>query len=160
MQLNGLPAVTPVVGQLTVTMSGCGVTLTLAEPLAAAWLASVTLNVSVNWPLTGCVIVKVPVPWYGEVPPVALTMQLNGLPAVAPLSQVTVTISGCGAITTLADPVALTPLESLTVKLSVKCPLTGSVMLKVPVPEYGEVPPVALTVQLNGLPAVAPASHV
>jgi len=46
------------------------------------------------------------------------------------------------------------------VNVSVLDPLVGSVTLNVPVPEYGDVPPLAVTVQLNALPAVAPESHV
>jgi len=57
---------------------------------------------------------------------------------------------------TLAVPMALTELESVTVKDSVKVPLTASVLLTVPVPVYGEVPPVADTVQSKGLPEVNP----
>ena len=144
---------------MTVTITGCGATWTVAELLAVTPLESVTLKDSVNVPLIDSVREKVPVPWYGCVPPVAETVQLNGLPAVTLESHVTVTTSGCGATETIADPVACTPLESTTVKLSVNWPLTCSVTEKVPVPEYGLVPPVALTAQLNGLPAVAPESQ-
>ena len=55
---------------------------------------------------------------------------------------------------TLAEPDAVTPLASVTLNDSVKAPLTCSVSVNVPVPEYGPVPPVAETIQLNGLPAV------
>ncbi len=51
-------------------------------------------------------------------------------------------------------------LRSVTVKDSVFIPLVGSVLLIVPVPVYGVVPPVALTVQLNATPAVALVGHV
>ena len=108
-------------------------------------------------PLTAFVTLNVPVPVYGDVPPVALTVQLNGLPAVMPdVGHVTVTTSGCAETVTDAEPVAEWPFESVTLKLTVYVPLAGLVMLKVPVPVYGDVPPVALTVQLKGLPAVRP----
>ena len=95
MQLNGLPAVTPEVGHVTVTTSGCAATLTVAEPEALTALASVTVKVSVLEPFAGSVRLKVPVPEYGVVPPVALTVQSKGLPAVTPdVGQVTVTTSG------------------------------------------------------------------
>jgi hypothetical protein len=124
-QLNGLPAVNPEVGHVTVTTIGCGATVTLAETDMVTPLASVTENFSVKVPLTGSVTVKLPVPVYGAVPPVADTVQLNGLPAVAPELHATVTTKGCGAIATLADPDALTWLASVTLKRSVKVPLTG-----------------------------------
>ena len=108
--------------------------MTLAEPEALTPLASVTLKLSANVPLTGSFTVKVPVPEYGEVPPVAETVQLNGLPAVAPESQVTVTTSGWGETLMLAEPVAVTPLASVTLKDSVKAPLTCSVTENEPVP--------------------------
>ena len=92
---NGLPAVIPEL-QVTVTTKGCGATLTMADPVAVAPFASVTLNDSVNWPFTGCVTENVPVPEYGCVPPVAETSQLNGFPAVSlpGMWHVTVTTNG------------------------------------------------------------------
>ena len=68
--------------------------MTLAEPDAVTPLASVTLKVSVNVPLTGWVTENVPTFPYGPVPPVAETVQPKGLPAVAPEAQVTVTTRG------------------------------------------------------------------
>jgi len=138
-QLNGLPDVGAAVElQDTVTINGCGTTVTLAEPEAVTPFASVTLKDSVKVPFTGSVTLKVPVPEYGPVPPVADTVQLNGLPAVIAAEvdpQVTVTIRGCGTTLTLAEPEAVTPLASVTLKDSVNCPLTGSVTEDVPVPE-------------------------
>src|SRR6266567_4548504 len=131
--------------------------MTMSEPAAVTPFASVTLKVSVNVPFTCSVTLKVPVPWYGVVPPVADTVQSNGLPAVIPAvedPQVTVTTRGCGTTFTLAEPEAVTLLASVTLNDSVNVPLTGSVTWKVPVPEYGVVPPVAETTQLKGLPAV------
>src|SRR3989442_8225936 len=96
-------------------------------------------------------------PEYGSVPPVAETMQLNGLPAVRPeVGHVTATTKGCGATVTLAEADSVTLLASVTLNVSVNVPFTGWVTLKLSVPEYGAVPPVPLTVQLNGLPAVNP----
>ena len=68
-------------------------------------------------------------------PPVALTVQLNGLPAVTPeVGHETVTTRGCAATLTVAEAEALTVLASVTVKVSVLLPLVGSVLLNVPVP--------------------------
>ncbi len=131
--------------------------LTVADRLALTVLLSVTVNDSVLVPFVGSVLLSVPVPVYGVVPPDAVTVQLNGLPAVRPdVGHVTVTTSGWAATLTDADAEALTPFASITVKDSVLVPLTGSVLLKVPVPVYGVEPPLAVTVQLNGLPAVTP----
>ncbi len=131
--------------------------MTLADPEALAALLSVTVNDSVLVPLVGSVLLMVPVPMYGVDPPVADTVQLKGLPAVTPLvGHVTVTTSGWPATLTLADPEALTVFASVTVNDSVLVPFVGSVLEIVPVPVYGAVPPVAVTVQLNGLPAVTP----
>ena len=90
---------------------------------------------SVFVPLVGSVLLSVPVPVYGAVPPDAVTVQLNGLPVVSPdVGQVTVTTSGWAVMVTVVDPLAEIPLESFTVNLSVKVPLTGWVTVKVPVP--------------------------
>jgi hypothetical protein len=100
--------------------------VTLVDPDAVTPLASVTTNFSVNEPFTGCVTENDPVPEYGDVPPVADTVQLNGLPAVTPDDgQVTVTTSGWGATVTLAEPEAVTLLASVTLKVSVNLPFTG-----------------------------------
>src|SRR3989442_8068668 len=97
-------------------------------------LASTTLKDSVKTPLTCSTRVIIPVPTYGAVPPDADTMQANGLPAVivGDESQIAVATIGCGPITMLPDPKAVTPLESMTEKDSVKRPFTASVTLKVP----------------------------
>src|SRR6266567_2647068 len=136
MQLNGLPAVIAAVSDphVTVTTNGCGATMTLVEPEAVTPLASVTEKVSVNVPFTCSVTEKVPVPEYGVVPPVAETVQSNGLPAVMAADvepHVTVTTSGCGATLTLAEPVAVIPLASVTLNDSVKPPLTCAVTVNV-----------------------------
>jgi hypothetical protein len=94
-QLNAFPTVTPAVGHVTVTASGCGATLTVVDAEALTLLASVTANVSVLVPLVASVREIVPVPVYGVVPPVAETVQLNALPAVIPeVGQDTVTTKG------------------------------------------------------------------
>jgi len=155
-QLKATPAVA-FAGQVTVTTSGCAATLTLADPEALAEFASVTVNDSVFVPLTGSVLLNVPVPVYGPVPPVALTVQLNGLPAVTPeVGHETVTNAGWPATVTVAEPDAVTLLASVTLNVSVLVPFVFSVLEKVPVPVYGPVSPDAVTVQLNGLPTVTP----
>ena len=67
-------------------------------------------------------------------PPVADTVQLNAVPAVAFAGQVTVTTRGCAATVTPAEPEALTVLLSVTVNDSVLVPFVASVRLNVPVP--------------------------
>ena len=109
--------------------------MTLAEPEAVAEFASVTVNDSVLLPLVGSVLLIVPVPVYGEVPPEAETVQLNGLPAVTPLvGHVTLTASGVPTMFTVLEPEALTAFVSVTVNDSTLLPLVVSVRLKVPVP--------------------------
>src|SRR6266581_4919723 len=164
LQKNGTPA-TAVAGQVTDTTNGCGETVIVSDADAVMVFESVTSNDSMNVPLTASVTANVPVPEYGPVPPVAETMQLKGSPAVRGTPsdpQETVTTNGWPDTTTLSEPEALTLLESLTVNDSVNVPLVGSVMVKLPVPEYGEVPPDAETMQLNGFPSVAgaEAAHV
>ena len=134
--------------------------MTLAEPEAVAEFASVTVNDSVFVPLVGSVLLRVPVPVYGEVPPEADTVQLNGLPAVTPLvGHETVTTSGVPTMFTVAEPEALTALVSVTVNDSTLLPFVVSVRLNVPVPVYGVVPPAALTVQLNAVFTLAEDGH-
>src|SRR5262245_44311620 len=102
---------------VTVTTNGCWTTSTCVDATALLPLWSVTVNDSVNVPLTGSVTVKVPVPWYGCVPPVAETVQENGLPAVicAADPHVTLTMNGCWTTVTCVDATALLPLWSVTV---------------------------------------------
>ena len=134
-QLKGLPVVRPEVGHVAVTTRGCAATLTLADPDALIPFASITVKDSVLVPLTASVLLNVPVPVYGAVPPVAVTVQLNGLPAVTPLvGHETVTVTGWAATVTLAEAEALAAFASVTVKDSVFVPLVGSVRLIVPVP--------------------------
>ena len=77
-------------------------------------------------PFTGWVADLDPVPVYGAVPPVAVTLQLNGLPAVRPVfGQSTVTTRGWAPMVTGSLPVAVTPLASVTLKLWMKLPLVG-----------------------------------
>ncbi len=68
--------------------------MTVADAEADTVFKSVTVNDSVLLPLVGSVLLKVPVPVYGVVPPVAETVQLNAVPAVAVGGQETVTTSG------------------------------------------------------------------
>ena len=114
---------------------GCPPTDTVAELEALTVLASVTVNDSTLFPFVVSVRLKVPVPVYGALPPVADTVQLNGLPVVTPLvGHDTVTTRGWPPTLTVADPEALIVLESVTVNDSVFEPLVGSVLLIVPVP--------------------------
>src|SRR6266851_1241331 len=109
--------------------------MTLAEPEALAALLSVTVKDSVFVPFVASVLESVPVPVYGDVPPVADTVQLKALPAVTPdVGQDTVTTSGCPATLTVAEPEAVTPLASVTLNVSVLVPFEFSVLLKLPVP--------------------------
>ena len=134
LQVKGLPMVWPE-PQSTVTTNGWAATLTVAEAEALAVLASITVKVSIFVPFTGSVLLTEPVPEYGPVPPVAETVQLNGLPAVMPEEgQLTVTIKGWPATLTVAEPEALTPFASVTVKDSVLLPLEASVRLINPIP--------------------------
>src|SRR5712692_3798980 len=127
-QLNGLPAVIAAEAepQTTLTTNGCCTTVTSVEATALLPLASVTMNDSVNDPLTGCVTLNVPVPWYGPVPPVAETVHENGLPAViAPpeaLPQLTLTTNGCWTTITVVLATAVFPLESTTLNDSWNVP--------------------------------------
>src|SRR6266699_1514838 len=99
--------------------------LTVAVAVVLRPLPSVTVNDSRNVPLVVSVTVWGPVPMNGAVPPEAVTSQMKGLPAVRPdAGQLTLTIKGCPVIVTLAEPTALAPLASVTVKDSVKVPLT------------------------------------
>src|SRR5437867_4808156 len=101
-------------------------------------------------------MLKEPVPRYGPVPPVAVTVQSKASPALTLAGHEIVTISGCGAMSTVTLTVMLAALASVTVKDSVAAPLRASVLLIAPVPAYGCVPPVADTLHVNGLPAVTP----
>jgi len=138
------------------TISGVLATLTVKEPDASALLASVTVKDSVCIPLTDSTAGKTPVPAYGPVPPIAETEQLKETPAVTLEAHDTVTTRGCGATVTVAVTVATTLFASVTLKDSIAVPLLETVRLAKPIPEYGLVPPVAVTVQSNGLPTVIP----
>ena len=132
--MNATPA-DALAGHETVTTKGCAVTSTVVEADAVAPFASVTVKDSVAVPLTCSVRLTNPVPEYGLVPPVADTVQLNGFPAVMPLTgQVTVTTSGWPPTVTVALPLAVTPFASVTLNDSVLTPFVGSVTLNVPVP--------------------------
>jgi len=154
-QLKDTP-IDALAGQVTMTISGVLATLTVKEPDASALLASVTVKDSVCIPLTDSTAGKTPVPAYGPVPPIAETEQLKETPAVTLEAHDTVTTKGCGATVTVAVTVATTLFASVTLKDSIAVPLLETVRLAKPIPEYGLVPPVAVTVQLNGLPAVTP----
>ena len=127
-QSNANPAVA-VDGQVTVTTSGAPWTLTIAEPEAEAPFPSDTVKLSVFIPFEFSVLLIVPVPVYGIVPPTADTVQSNATPRVAFAGQLTDTTKGWPVIVTLADPVAEAPFPSVTVNDWVKVPLVGRVAL-------------------------------
>jgi hypothetical protein len=113
----------------------------VTEVVPAQLFASVTVKECVP---AGSV--KVPVPLYGATPPVAITVTVD----VPPLQGIGVAF----AETVTAEPavmvtevVAVQLFASVTVKVYVP-----GVRVKVPVPEYGAVPPVAVTVTVELLP--------
>jgi len=87
--------------------------------------------------------VNVPVPVYGGVPPVAVTVtvEVPPLQAIAVALDAALNCGGC-AIVTVVVPVQL--FASVTVKVKVP-----AVRVNVPVPVYGAVPPVAVTVTVE-----------
>src|SRR6266571_9546174 len=109
--------------------------VTVAEPITETLLTSVTWKDSVKVPLTASVTVNGPMPVYGAVPPVAETMQENGLPEVGADWQLTATTNGCGATFTVAETVAIAPFASSTANVSVYVPLTESLIVNAPVPK-------------------------
>ncbi len=58
---------------------------------------------------------RVQVNVYGDVPPLAVAVQVNAFPEVGPLPQLTVTLTGWPATTTFAVPEAVTPLALVAV---------------------------------------------
>jgi len=110
-------------------------TTTLADPLALTRFESATVKDSVKTPFEASVLAKLPVPKYGPVPPVAEMVQVKGLPAVTPETEhETLMRRGCAVTLTVAVPDAVTPFASITVNVSTMEPLTGAVLLMVPVP--------------------------
>jgi hypothetical protein len=94
--------------------------------------------------------VKVPVPLYGVVPPVALIVTVDVPPLQSIAVCVSVTANTAGSlIVTVIDLVH--PLASVTVYDVVP----ADTLLKVPVPLYGAVPPVALIVTVDTPPLQA-----
>src|SRR5436309_12599261 len=79
---------------------------------------------------------------------------------MAVAGHVTVTTSGRPVILMVAEPDIVTPLASVTLKLSILLPFVLSDRLKVPVPVYGPVSPEASTVQSKDSPTIAVAGHV
>src|SRR5438477_3673886 len=106
------------------------------SPVAVAVqpLASVTVKLYVP-----VVLLNVPVPVYGVVPPLALTVtvELPPLHRIGDKLELTVTADGWVMVPVV---VAVQPLASVTVKLYVPV-----VLLNVPVPVYGAVPPLDRT---------------
>jgi hypothetical protein len=88
---------------------------------------------------------KEPVPEYGGVPPDAVTVTV----ASPPLQSICVAVTSIesavgGCVMVIVADVAAQPLSSVTVNVYVPGPRE-----KVPVPEYGGVPPVAETVTVE-----------
>ena len=61
---------------------------------------------------------------YGAVPPVAVAVNVTGLPTVGLALTVNVTVSGLGVMAIVLDAVCLAPFASVTLTLTVKLPLT------------------------------------
>src|SRR5262249_35027284 len=113
-----------------IAMSSCsGLTTIVAEEATDTPFESVTMKLSILTPFTTSVIVDVPVPEYGAVPPDAATSQSKAIPIAAVSGQVTVTISDVPATLTTAEPEAVWPLASMTVKVSTNDPFTDSEMV-------------------------------
>jgi hypothetical protein len=99
-------------------------------------LASVTVKVYEPGPRE-----YVPVPVYGDVPPVAETVIVE-VPPLQGIGGASTMMASCvGSVSVITDEDALQPLASVTVKVWLPAPRT-----KLPVPLYGGVPPLALTV--------------
>jgi len=90
--------------------------------------------------------VKVPVPEYGAVPPVAdtVTVELPPLQSIAVADEEATNAVGSVIVIVVVD---VQPFASVTVYEYVP-----AVSVNVPVPEYGAVPPVALTVTVDEPP--------
>jgi hypothetical protein len=89
----------------------------------------------------------VPVPVYGAVPPLAVTVTVDVPATQADAEDDAVSTAGCVID---ADTVAVQLFASVTVNVYVP-----AVLEKVPVPLYGAVPPVALIVTVE-LPPLHP----
>jgi hypothetical protein len=118
------------------------VIVTVVLPLQP--FASVTVNVYVP-----AVLVKVPAPVYGAVPPVAVTVTVVLPPLQAIGVKVDATVSAGGSVM-VSCASALQPFASVTVNVYVP-----AAFVKVPVPVYGADPPVAETVTVEVPPLQA-----
>ena len=129
-----LHAISVWVSVAVITAGSVRVTVTVpVQPLA-----SVTVYVVDP---TDCV--KVPVPVYGAVPPVALMVTVDVPPLHAISVWVSVAVITAGSVrVTVTVPVQ--PLASVTVYV-----VDPTDCVKVPVPVYGAVPPVALMVTVD-----------
>jgi len=119
----------PLAGQLIVTATGNGLIVTVADALAVAAFASVTVTEIVLLPLVEYVVLKLePVPLaglppvavqanvYGEVPPEPVAVQDTALLTVPEVGQLIVTANGeAGPIVTVADLEFVAALPSVTV---------------------------------------------
>jgi hypothetical protein len=107
----------------------------VTELLTLQPLASVTVNVYVP-----AARMNVPVPVYGAVPPVAVTITV-ALSAPQGIGDATAEITSCGGSLMFTVTVSEQLFASVTVNV---CVPPGTE--KLPVPVYGGVPPVAFTV--------------
>ena len=181
LQATGLLTV-PVVGQVIVTDRAPGLIATVADAVAVFAFASVTVTLTVLEPDVANIVVKVAlVPLagvppvaaqakvYGVVPPVGLAVNVSGVlipPVVGPL---TVTARTSAATVTVAEFVAVTAGEALSVAVTLieTVPLALYIVAKlapVPVDGFppvavqanvtGGVPPLEVAEQFTGLPTV------
>ena len=114
----------------------CAAQLTIVCVVAVHPFASVTVK-----PYVPFVLANVPVPVYGAVPPLALTVTVDVPATHAEFAADAISCVGC---VTVADVVAVQPSASVTVKVNVP-----AVLENVPVPVYGAVPPLAETVTVE-----------
>lgn len=121
--------------ELAVSDGGC---VMLSEAMAEQPFASVTVKEYVP-----AVRLKLPVPVYGAVPPVAVTVTVDVEPLQRIGVAVAVTVSVGGAVM-VAVAVAVQLFASVTVKVKMPAPRVNA-----PVPMYGGVPPVAVTVTVE-----------
>ena len=113
----------------------------VTDAVAEQLFASVTVNVYVP-----AVRLNVPVPAYGGVPPVALTVTVE-LPPQETGVALAEAVSVGGAVIVNDCVVAVQPFASVTLNEYVPALRTN-----VPVPVYGGVPPAAVTVTVDVLP--------
>lgn len=129
--VTGDPTI-PVAGPEIVVASGSGAMTIVADAVAVLLLESVAVTVTVNVPLILYVVVKLdPVPVaglppgalqlnvYGDVPPDAEAVKVTAVPTIPLVGPLTVAASASGLIAIVADAVAVLPLPSVAVTVTV-----------------------------------------